>query len=70
MDRVELTGALTHTAGDAAGGAELVGDSALLLVGAHNDRLAGAAGVDHDDLLGADVGAGTTAGTQMCIRDS
>ena len=68
MDRVELTGALTHTAGDAAGGAELVGDSALILVGAHNDGLAGAAGVDHDDLLGADVGAGTTAGALVLVH--
>ena len=51
-----------------AGGAELVGDSALILVGAHNDRLARAAGVDHDDLLGADVGAGTTAGTLVLVH--
>ena len=36
---------------------KLVNDSTLILVGAHNDRLARAAGVDHDDLLGADVGA-------------
>ena len=68
MDGVELTGALAHTAGDAAGGAELVGDSALILIGAHDDRLARAACVDHDDLLGADVGAGTAAGALVLVH--
>ena len=61
MDGVELTGALAHAAGNAGGGADLVGHSALILIGAHDHRLARAGIVDHNDLLGADVGAGTAA---------
>ena len=68
MDSVELTGALAHTAGDAGGGAQLVCHSTLILVGAHDHRLAGAGSVDHDDLLGADVGTGTTAGALVLVH--
>ena len=68
MDGVELTGALAHAAGNAGGGAQLVCHSTLILVGAHDHRLAGAGSIDHDHLLGADVGAGTTAGALVLVH--
>ena len=68
VDGVKLTSALAHTAGDAGGGAQLVCHSTLVLVGAHDHRLAGAGSIDHDHLLGADVGAGTTAGALVLVH--
>ena len=68
VDSVELTGALAHAAGNAGGGADLVGHSALVLVGAHDNGLARAGSVDHDDLLGAGIGAGTAAGALVLVH--
>ena len=68
VDGIKLTGALAHAAGNAGGGAQLVCHSTLILIGAHDHGLAGAACVDHNNVLGADVGAGTTAGALVLVH--
>ena len=68
VDSVELTGALAHTTGNAGGGAGLHGHRTLVLVGTHDHRLARAAHIDHNDLLGADVCAGTAAGALVLVH--
>ena len=68
VDGIKLTGALAHAAGNAGSGAQLVCHSTLILIGAHDHGLAGAACVDHNDVLGADVGAGTTAGALVLVH--
>ena len=68
VDGIELTGALAHAAGNTGSGAGLHGNGTLILIGAHDHGLAGAASVDHNDVLGADVGAGTTAGALVLVH--
>ena len=68
VDGIKLAGTLAHAAGNAGGRAGFHGHRALILVGAHDHRLAGAASVDHNHMLGADVGAGTAAGALVLIH--
>ena len=68
MDGIELTGALAHTAGDTAVGADLGDSGALVLVGAVDKHLL-LVGHLHDQVVRAGSAAGAAVGALLLIDD-